>query len=147
MEDIPNDMMLWRGKWNSQQYPSMIANGILVVLLKKPYNSAKKYSTRAFIIYQGVYRKGGRISIPIDVEVKIPDLVGSDELKQHVEYEFKGQYNNQDINYKVTKFEDKQIKGTYSLTRGEYEDRGEFFIDETQERRIDTYQAAGCIIS
>lgn len=145
MERVPDDYVLWRGQWESKKYPTIVAHGIIVVLLKKPYNKAQQYNTRAFVIYQGGYRKNGRITVPVEVEVKLNDIVGKPEKSQHVNYKFDGKYNGQDICYKVTRFENGEIQGKYS-TSGEQEDNGTFYIKETDEREVNTKESYGCLV-
>lgn len=149
MEPIPKDFVLWKGLWRSSR-ASAIANGELIILLKKPYEKAQKYKTRAFIVYRGVYRNGGRMVIPIEVDVKIPKLVDKDVKSKKITYDFKGKVQNQKIGYSVTKFENGQIKGKYSTDGGgreERKDNGKFAIKETDIKEINTKEIKGsCLI-
>ena len=73
MERIPDDCILWRGKWQStENITKKVAYGVIEIILKKDTisESSITYNTKAVVKYRGTYRTDGRDIIPVQVNIE-----------------------------------------------------------------------------
>ena len=118
--------VIYSGKWTSDQYDGV--NGtISVPLLPKSENQT--YDTNAMITYDGGYKHGKRVKLPISVSKISEDVF------------FTGYIGDQEIEYKIDSYDEEEITGTY--TSHNPSDRGNLYITKTENKTIDYTEKPG----
>jgi hypothetical protein len=133
---------LWEGTWSSSFYPSNVANGTVYVRLPHELKNLNEVETTLIIRYNGTYRNGTELNIPVKLNDKENGIKGVG-CAGNIYFSMKS-FGVQNITFAVTSVSNDSISGTYLSNTPA--DLGAFQLVPSTLTEIPQLTSSNCII-